>query len=152
MKQQRYKELLSEIKELITGIPYPITNYANISAAIYRALPDINWAGFYLLEEDKMVLGPFQGNPACVYIPWGKGVCGTSLKEERTLIVADVEQFPGHIACDSASRSEIVIPMIKNGKAIGVLDIDSPIKNRFDETDKTYLEEIISILINSSIH
>ncbi len=149
MNNASYKELISEIKELIKGVSYPITNYANISAIIFRTLPDINWAGFYLLEGDTLILGPFQGNPACVYIPRGKGVCGTSLMKKQTLIVTDVEQFPGHIVCDSASRSEIVIPMIKNGKAIGVLDIDSPIKDRFDETDRKYLEEIVTILINS---
>ena len=148
MIKTNYKELLAEIRELIADIPYPITNYANTSAAIWRALPDINWAGFYLLEGDILILGPFQGNPACVYIPLGKGVCGTCLKEKRTLIIPDVEQFPGHIACDSASRSEIVIPMIKDGKAIGVLDIDSPIKDRFDENDQKYLEELVSLLLD----
>ncbi len=98
------------------------------------------------MEGDILILGPFQGNSACVYIPMGKGVCGMSLKEKRTLIIPDIEQFPGHIACDLASRSEIVIPMVKDGKAIGVLDIDSPILDRFDKIDRKYLEEIVNTL------
>jgi GAF domain-containing protein len=149
MKNTYYKELISEIKNLIDNVPYPITNYANISAAIWRTLPNINWAGFYLLEDDTLILGPFQGKPACVYIPIGKGVCGTAFQEKRSLIINDVHEFPGHIACDSNSRSEIVIPLVKNGKAIGVLDIDSPLLGRFDDKDRSNLEKIASILINS---
>ncbi len=147
MNNTDYKELIAEIKALIENVPYPIANYANVAAAIFRVMPNINWAGFYLLENDTLILGPFQGNPACVYIPLGKGVCGTALQEKRTLVVPDVHKFPGHIACDSSSRSEIVIPMIKEGKSIGVLDIDSQIKDRFDERDKVALEKIVSILI-----
>jgi len=149
MKRTNYNELISEIKELIEGVPYPITNYANVAAAIFRSLPNINWAGFYLMEGDSLILGPFQGKPACVSIPLGKGVCGTAIKEKESMIVNDVHSFPGHIACDSDSRSEIVIPMVKNNKAIGVLDIDSPILNRFDENDKIELEKIVQFLADS---
>ncbi len=144
-----YKELISVITELVTDIPGPITNYANVAAAIFHAMPDINWAGFYFMEGNTLILGPFQGKPACISIPLGKGVCGTSMKEKRSLIVDDVHVFPGHIACDSNSRSEIVIPLVKNEKAIGVLDIDSPLLGRFDDNDRSNLENIASILINS---
>jgi len=149
MKNTNYNELISEIKELIVNVPHPITNYANVSAAIFRAMPDINWAGFYLMKSDSLILGPFQGKPACISIPLGKGVCGTSMKEKRSLIVDDVHAFPGHIACDSDSRSEIVIPLVKNGISIGVLDIDSPLIGRFDDNDRSNLEKIASILINT---
>ena len=150
MKQTNYQELIQNIEALIEGIPYPIANYANVSAAIWNAMDAINWVGFYLLENNTLILGPFQGNPACVMIPAGKGVCGTAVNEMRTLIVPDVHEFPGHIACDAASRSEIVIPMIKDGKIFGVLDIDSPITDRFNENDRINLENIVSILIQNS--
>jgi L-methionine (R)-S-oxide reductase len=110
-------------------------------------LEQINWVGFYLTENDELVLGPFQGLPACVRIPFGKGVCGTAAKNKKTIIVPDVHLFPGHIACDAASQSEIVVPMVKDGNVIGVLDIDSPIKNRFDETDQKYLEKFVDVII-----
>ncbi len=146
MKQTNYKELRHEIKALIENVPYPITNYANVSAAIYNAMSNVNWVGFYFLENDRLVLGPFQGKPACVSIPIGKGVCGTAAADLRSIIVKDVHEFPGHIACDSASRSEIVIPMIKDGQILGVLDIDSPALDRFDESDRENLEKIVKIL------
>ncbi len=147
MKEQLYNELICEIKSLIKNVNQSISNYANVAAAIFNKLPDISWAGFYFLHEDKLILGPFQGKPACVEIQLGKGVCGTSISLSKTLIVADVHAFPGHIACDSASRSEIVIPMIKDGIKLGVLDIDSPTIDRFDEIDKNSLESIVSILM-----
>ncbi len=147
MKKVTYYELISEIKALIKNVPYSVANYANVSAAIFHALPDINWAGFYFLKGDTLILGPFQGKPARVSIALGHGVCGSSIKEKKSLIVKDVHAFRGHIACDTNSRSEIVIPLVKNGIPIEVLDIDSPIKNRFDEHDKTTIEEIASILI-----
>jgi len=123
-----------------------IANMANIAALLFEALPDINWSGFYLSKEDQLVLGPFQGRLACTRIPFGKGVCGTVAEQKITLVVPDVHVFPGHIACDAASESEIVIPVLKNGALIGVLDIDSPIKDRFQETDRILLEKIVSAL------
>ena len=146
MKKQLYIELIKEISALIEGTNEAISNYANVSAAIFNKLPDINWAGFYFLHGNALILGPFQGKPACVKIPIGKGVCGTAIQENKTLIVADVHCFPGHIACDNASRSEIVIPLIKDGIKLAVLDVDSPIPDRFDELDKEYLEKIVSII------
>jgi GAF domain-containing protein len=112
-------------------------------------MPNINWAGFYLMKGDLLILGPFQGKPVCVSIPLGKGVCGTSMKEKKSLIVDNTHVFPGHITCDSDSRSEIVIPLFKNEKSIGVLDIDSPLLGRFDDNDKSNLEKIASILVNT---
>lgn len=119
---------------------------ANATALLHQFLKNINWVGFYLWKHEELVLGPFQGLPACIRIAYGKGVCGTAVKERKTQRVADVEQFPGHIVCDVASKSEIVIPIFINEKIYGVLDIDSPIKNRFDETDQTYLEKLVNIL------
>ena len=141
-----YKILVKQAESLIKDCPHKIANLANISALIYDSLTDINWAGFYLLENDKLVLGPFQGKVACIEIPVGKGVCGTAIKEDKTQLVPDVHQFPGHIACDSASESEIVIPIHSGAKPIAVLDIDSPIKNRFDENDKNGLEKVRDLL------
>lgn len=131
-----YNELTGKLKALIDGVPHIIANLSNASALLYNTLPDINWAGFYLHENGKLVLGPFQGKPACIEIEKGRGVCGTALSEDKTQLVYDVHTFPGHIACDPASNSEIVIPIHKNGKVFGVLDIDSQYKNRFDEDDK----------------
>lgn len=148
MKHKLYKELLSSIKALIEGVNSPISNYANVSAAIFDALPNVNWAGFYFLKENKLILGPFQGKPACVQIPLGKGVCGTAMSKAQTLIVPNVYIFPGHIACDSSSRSEIVIPIVKDGIKIGVLDIDSPKINCFNEIDQHYLENIVNLLFD----
>lgn len=122
-----------------------VSNMANLAALIYHTLPDINWAGFYLLDKNTLRLGPFQGKPACTEIPLGKGVCGTAALQEKTLVVPDVHQFTGHIACDSASKSEIVIPLLQDGKVWGVLDIDSPVLNRFDEIDRTGLEEVVRV-------
>lgn len=148
-KEENYQLALKQLKALIEGVDYSITNLANAAALLNQLLDQINWVGFYLTEGDKLRLGPFQGLPACVEIPFGKGVCGTAASNQETLRVADVNQFPGHIACDSASQSEIVVPMIKDGTVIGVLDIDSPILERFDEIDQKYLEEFVSILIQS---
>lgn len=138
---------LAEQAEAITAdVPHLIANLANVSALIYRELPDLNWAGFYLAEGDVLVLGPFQGNPACVEIEWGKGVCGTAAKLDETQLVPDVHVFDGHIACDSASQSEIVVPIHRNGAVIGVLDIDSPKLNRFTEKDKEDLEALVEVI------
>ena len=141
-----YEILNQEIKALIDGVPYEIANFANVSAALWQNLDNINWVGFYLMEEGKLVLGPFQGKPACIEIPLGRGVCGTAAQEKRTVLVEDVHQFPGHIACDSASNSEIVVPIFKNGEIYGVLDIDSPYIARFTREDQRGLEEIVKIL------
>ena len=141
-----YEKLKKEIKALIDGVPYEIANFANVSAALWQNLDNINWVGFYLMEEGKLVLGPFQGKPACIEIPLGRGVCGTAAQEKRTVLVEDVHQFPGHIACDSASNSEIVVPIFKNGEIYGVLDIDSPYFSRFTAEDRRGLEEIVKIL------
>ncbi|MEH7250995.1 GAF domain-containing protein [Neobacillus niacini] len=137
-----------QLVALLHGEKNQIANLSNTSALLNQFLDRINWVGFYLVDENnELVLGPFQGLPACVRIPLGKGVCGTSAKNLETIRVEDVHQFPGHIACDAASNSEIVIPLIKDGKLLGVLDIDSPIKNRFDEVDQEQLEEITAILV-----
>ena len=137
---------LEQARALMEDVPYLTANLANISALIYGAFPDINWAGFYIMENDQMILGPFQGKPACVVLSLGKGVCGTAAQEDRTLVVPDVHQFAGHIACDSASESEIVVPIHHDGKVWGVLDIDSPVKDRFTEEDKKALEALVEIL------
>ena len=144
-----YEMLCKQLVALTQDIPHPIANLANASALLWQALGDINWAGFYLLEGDILVLGPFQGKPACIEIPVGKGVCGTAVAEEKTQLVADVHQFPGHIACDSASNSEIVIPIYKNSRIFGVLDIDSPLFGRFTREDQAGLELFVKTLEKS---
>ena len=141
-----YKELTAQIHALTQGVPHKIANFANASAAIWQAMDRINWAGFYFMEQGKLVLGPFQGKPACIEIPVGKGVCGTAVQECRTILVEDVHQFPGHIACDSASNSEIVVPIFHNGEIFGVLDIDSPYYARFTAEDQAGLEALVRIL------
>lgn len=141
-----YKELNSQLYGLIRGIPHIIANLANASALLFDTLEDLNWAGFYLMENGKLILGPFQGKPACIEIAVGKGVCGTAVERNETVLVKNVHEFPGHIACDSASNSEIVIPIHKNNEIFGVLDIDSPSISRFTDEDKTGLEEFVKIL------
>ena len=143
-----YEELIAQVKALTDGVPHKIANFANASAAIWQAMERINWAGFYFMEQGKLVLGPFQGKPACIEIPVGKGVCGTAVAERKTQLVADVHQFPGHIACDCASNSEIVIPIHVRGEIWGVLDIDSPHIGRFTEADKKGLEQVVTVLEN----
>lgn len=141
-----YRILSEQMQALLDGIPHPISNLANASALLWQSLPDLNWAGFYLLEGEKLVLGPFQGKTACIEIPLGRGVCGTAAAEDRTLLVSDVHCFQGHIACDSASNSEIVIPLHKDGRVVGVLDLDSPNKNHFTEADRIGLENVAAVL------
>ena len=141
-----YSELAAKLNALMEGVPYQIANLANASALLWQELPDINWVGFYQLLGDRLVLGPFQGKPACIQIPLGKGVCGKAAAEERVLRVENVHEFPGHIACDSASNSEIVIPIRKKGAVVGVLDIDSPSIGRFTEDDKEGLERFVRAL------
>ncbi|MEV2283069.1 GAF domain-containing protein [Paenibacillus larvae] len=137
-KEEQYNQVIHQLGALIQDEPNRIANLANASALLRQFLDDINWVGFYLTDTERgeLVLGPFQGLVACVRIPFGKGVCGTAARDRKTLRVADVHAFPGHIACDAASRSEIVVPMIEDGNVIGVLDIDSPLQDRFDETDE----------------
>ena len=141
-----YKELSLQLKALTEGVPYPTANLANASALLWQHLENINWAGFYIMEQGALVLGPFQGKPACIRIPIGKGVCGTAVAEDRTQLVADVHQFPGHIACDGASNSEIVVPIHKDGQVWGVLDIDSPLFGRFTTDDREGLENFVKAL------
>lgn len=142
-KTQIYENLIPQIASLLQMETDAVANMANTSAALFNSLPDLNWAGFYILREEELVLGPFQGKPACVRIKMGRGVCGTAAQTQQTQIVKDVHKFPGHIACDSDSKSEIVIPIFKNKQVWGVLDIDSPVENRFDETDQRYLEKVV---------
>lgn len=141
-----YAALAEQARELIKDVPHVTANLANLSALIYGALDGINWAGFMVAEGDILVLGPFQGKPACIEIPFGRGVCGTAAKEDRTVLVPDVHKFAGHIACDSASRSEIVVPLHRGGNVFGVLDIDSPLLSRFSEEDKEGLEAVVRVL------
>ena len=141
-----YRQLTAQLKALTEGIPYETANLANAAALLWEYLPEINWAGFYKMLDGKLVLGPFQGKTACIVIPVGKGVCGTAVAQDRTQLVQDVHEFPGHIACDSASNSEIVVPIHVNGENWGVLDIDSPYVGRFSETDKDGLEAFVKVL------
>ncbi|MGD6795515.1 GAF domain-containing protein [Metabacillus indicus] len=146
-QEENYEMLIKQLKALLHGEKDAIANLSNASALLNQFLEEINWVGFYLYKDSELVLGPFQGLPACVRIPVGKGVCGTAALNRETERVADVHAFPGHIACDAASQSEIVVPMVKDGELIGVLDIDSPIKDRFSELDQKYLEKFTETLI-----
>lgn len=146
-KPALYTQLVQELSGLIAGERDWIANLANSAALLYHSLPDLNWAGFYLLKEGELVVGPFQGKPACVRIALGKGVCGTAAERRTTQLVRDVHEFPGHIACDAASNSEIVVPMIRNGELLGVLDLDSPKLARFDEQDREGLERFVATLL-----
>jgi len=145
-KEEQYSNLLPQVKGLLEGEPELVANLANISAALKEQFGWL-WVGFYLVKGEELVLGPFQGPLACTRIKKGRGVCGKCWENKRTLIVADVEKFPGHIACSSLSRSEIVIPVIKNNEVVAVLDVDSEALNHFDETDKKYLEEIVGMIV-----
>jgi L-methionine (R)-S-oxide reductase len=148
-KPADYRQLALELAGLLSGEPDPIANAANTAALIFDALPDINWAGFYFLKRDELVVGPFQGKPACVRIALGKGVCGAAAAQRRTIVVPDVHEFPGHIACDAASRSEIVVPLIVGERLVGVLDIDSPRIARFDQGDAEGLEQLARVFLTS---
>ncbi|QHE53273.1 GAF domain-containing protein [Pontibacillus sp. HMF3514] len=144
-KEQNYEFLLKQLKALLEDEQDQVANLSNASSLLNQFLDQVNWVGFYIWKQDELVLGPFQGLPACVRIPSGKGVCGTAIAEGKTQVVADVHQFPGHIACDAASQSEVVVPMYVDGELFGVLDIDSPIKNRFDEVDEKYLNQFAEL-------
>lgn len=143
--------LAAQARALLSGQRDRIANAANLSALLYMGLPDVNWAGFYFLKGEELVLGPFQGQPACVTIPLGRGVCGTAAATRRTQRVADVHAFDGHIACDAASRSEIVVPLLAEGEVIGVLDIDSPVPGRFSAADQELVERLAAIYLESVI-
>jgi len=148
-KTELYRLLEKQFRALIKGEPDLLANAANLAALLYHPLPDVNWAGIYFLRGNDLVLGPFQGKPACTRIPLGKGVCGTAAAKRQTLIVPDVRQFPGHIPCDPASNSEIVVPLIKNDQLLGVLDLDSEKHDRFNEEDRRGLERLVSILLSN---
>lgn len=145
-RQEQYDTVLGQLKGLIYDEPNAIANMANASALLNVFLQDINWVGFYIYDGKELVLGPFQGLPACIRIGIGRGVCGTSAEQRRTIRVENVNEFPGHIACDAATKSEIVVPIIKNGELFGVLDIDSPNLSRFDQEDQDFLEQFVEIL------
>ena len=141
-----YESLILQAEGLTAGVPHPIANMANVSALLFENVEDLNWAGFYLLEGETLVLGPFQGKPACIEIPIQKGVCGAAVREKRSQLVADVHAFPGHIACDCASRSELVVPLFRNGAVFGVLDLDSPTEGRFSEADRIGMERLAAAI------
>lgn len=146
-KVNLYTELAGQIDGLLSGEPDSVANLANAAAAIYHALPALNWAGFYLARGEELILGPFQGKPACVRIPIGKGVCGAAALRCEPILVPDVHEFPGHIACDDASRSELVVPLIRANTVIGVLDLDSPLPSRFDADDQTGCEALVAVVL-----
>jgi GAF domain-containing protein len=145
MKSERYRELLPQLAALVDGEPDLIANLANITAALRVCIPVASWIGFYIMRDGELVLGPFQGNVACVRIAIGRGVCGTAAAERRTIVVADVEQFPGHIACDAGSRSEIVVPIVRDGDVVGVLDVDSYELATFDAVDADGLGKVAEL-------
>jgi L-methionine (R)-S-oxide reductase len=149
-KQDFYKELALQLSGLLSGERDAIANAANMASLLYHTLPDVNWVGFYLFKEGELVLGPFHGKPACVRIALGRGVCGTAAQSRQPIVVPDVNAFPGHIACDSASRSELVVPLIAGGALIGVLDLDSPSPARFDEDDRAGCENLAAIYLAAS--
>ena len=149
-KSAAYGELRAQLSGLYLGERDGLANAANLSALLYHTLPDLNWAGVYLHRAGELVLGPFQGKVACVRIPLGHGVCGTAAQRRETIVVPDVHAFPGHIACDAASRSEIVLPLLQNGRLWGVLDLDSPIPDRFDQDDVAGLEALVDVFLQSS--
>ncbi|HUB81426.1 MAG TPA: GAF domain-containing protein [Bryobacteraceae bacterium] len=150
-KQDFYKELALQLRALLSGEHDAVANAANTSALLYHTLPDVNWVGFYLLKEGELVLGPFQGKPACVRIAVGRGVCGTAAQGRRSIVVPDVNAFAGHIACDTASRSELVVPLLAGEELIGVLDLDSPVPARFDDGDRAGCEMLAAIFLAASI-
>lgn len=149
-KAELYSSLASQLRGLLNGERDPIANMANFASLLFYSLPDLNWSGFYLLQGNELVLGPFQGKPACIRIRVGEGVCGTAAARRETILVPNVQEFPGHIACDSASNSEIVVPVVNGAKLIGVLDLDSPLFSRFDEADAKGLNELVNIFIGAT--
>jgi GAF domain-containing protein len=146
-QEEMHDELFRQAQGLLQGERDLVANAANLSALIWQIVPDLNWAGFYFMKKGELVLGPFQGKPACVRIPIGKGVCGGAVAQRESMLVRDVHAFPGHIACDAASNSELVVPLIKNGRVHGVLDLDSPKLGRFDEVDQKGFERLVSLFV-----
>jgi L-methionine (R)-S-oxide reductase len=146
-KRAAYDELADQLAALFAGEPDLVANTANMAALIYHGLPELNWAGFYFARDGELVLGPFQGTPACVRIAWGKGVCGTAAARGTAIVVPDVDEFPGHIACDAASRSELVVPLAVGDRVVAVLDLDSPRRGRFDDEDRAGCERLVSVLL-----
>jgi L-methionine (R)-S-oxide reductase len=146
-KASAYAELAAQLTALIAGEPDLVANAANMAALVYHGLPDLNWTGFYFARGDELVLGPFQGKPACTRIACGRGVCGTAAARRSAIVVPDVAAFPGHIACDAASRSELVVPLLSDGRIIGVFDLDSPRLGRFDDGDRAGIERLVAILL-----
>jgi L-methionine (R)-S-oxide reductase len=142
-----YGELALQLRALILGEPDLVANTANMAALLYHALPEVNWAGFYFTRQGELVLGPFQGKPACVRIAWGKGVCGTAAARGMAVVVPDVDAFPGHIACDAASRSELAVPLVAGDRVVAILDLDSPRLGRFDDEDRAGCERLVAILL-----
>lgn len=149
-KRERYRELHEQLASVFAGESDGLANAANMAALYFDALPELNWFGFYFLRGTELVLGPFQGKVACVRIALGRGVCGTAARERQTIVVPDVHAFPGHIACDSASRSELVVPLLRGERLVGVLDLDSPLENRFDADDAEGLEAAVTLFLESS--
>jgi GAF domain-containing protein len=151
-KPALYRELEGSLRSLLAGEPDLIASAANMAALVYWSLPGLNWAGFYLVDpaSGDLLVGPFQGKPACVRIPLGKGVCGTAAQQRRTVVVPDVHAFPGHIACDAASNSEVVVPILRDGRLIGVLDLDSPQRGRFDDEDARGLERLVAVFVEAT--
>jgi GAF domain-containing protein len=145
-----HAQLLEEARGLLTGERDFTANAANLASLVFHTLPDLNWAGFYWMKQGELVLGPFQGKPACVRIALGRGVCGTAARERRTIVVPDVNAFPGHIACDTASASEVVVPVISGTRVLGVLDLDSPVRDRFDGSDARALEQLVRVFLDST--
>ena len=146
-KSELYCDLTRQLSALLAGEPDLVANAANTAALIYHTLPDLNWAGFYFRDDAELVLGPFQGKPACVRIAIGNGVCGTAAERATTVLVPDVHEFPGHLACDPDSRSELVVPLVDAGKVLGVLDLDSPLLARFDEMDREGCEQLVAVFV-----
>jgi GAF domain-containing protein len=149
-KSEVYEELSRQARGLLEGERDLIANAANVAALIWELMPDLNWAGFYFMKGGELVLGPFQGKPACVRIAVGKGVCGTAAARGASVLVPDVHAFPGHIACDSASNSELVVPLIKTGRVVGVLDLDSPLLGRFDAEDQAAFERLVAFFVDAT--
>lgn len=147
-----YRALTAGLRSLISGIPYLTAVLANAASLIYHSMENVNWVGFYLLEGDRLILGPFQGKPACIEIPVGRGVCGAAVSEQKTQLVRDVHEFPGHIACDAESASELVTPIFAGGRCVGVLDADSPLTARFDESDAIGFRALVSVLEREAGH
>jgi GAF domain-containing protein len=150
-KPRLYDELARQLAALIDGERDLVANCANMAALIYHGLSELNWAGFYFARQGELVLGPFQGKPACIRIAWGEGVCGAAAARGSAIVVPDVHEFPGHIACDPESRSELVVPLVDDGRVLGVLDLDSPVAGRFDEDDRAGCERLVAIFLGHQL-